>query len=382
MNTQDIINRFIELCRIPSPSLGERHTADYCSAILKRMGAEVREDGAGERVGGSAGNIVARFQGRKNGIPPLMLNAHMDTVDPGGAIVPVIRDGRIISEGSTILGADNRAGLTMIIEGMKRVLDSGIATGDIEVVLTIGEEMGLEGAAHLDYSMISAKHGYSLDSSGLGRIVQGAPFYNAIDVSIQGRRAHAAVNADQGINSIEVMARGLSRLVFGRLDHESTANIGKIAGGTARNVVPSDCTAVLEMRSHNAAKLDFYTANVTKVFLDETRGWCVEVEGREFRPVVDVAVHRECHGFLLDPESPVIQCAMKALELTGRNPDLYRNMGGSDANVFNFRGIETAVVGTGQTAVHSAEEYIEIEDLTDGVRLVPTIIQQWIDWWS
>lgn len=382
MNKQQIIDRFVALCRIHSPSKFEKETAGYCREILERMGAEVREDEAGKAIGGNTGNIVARFKGSQRDIPPLMLNAHMDTVDPGGPVEPVVRDGRIRSQGSTILGADNRAGLTMIIEGMQLVLDRGGPAGDIEVVFTIGEEMGLEGAAHLDYSLISARHGFSLDSSGLGRIVQGAPYYNAIDISFRGRRAHAAVNADQGINSIELMTRALGRLTFGKLDTESTANVGQISGGVARNVVAPDCTAVLEVRSHNVSKLEFYTDGVRHVFQDVTKGREVEVDGTVYKPVVNMDVRRECEGFYLAPDSVVLQCACSALNAIGRNPERYRNMGGSDANVFNTCGVETAVVGTGQTAVHSTEEYIEIKDLVDGVQLVPQLVRQWTNWWT
>jgi len=382
MNQERIINRFIELCRIPSPSRKERDTADYCAKVLSDLGGEVEEDAAGRAIGGNAGNLIARFEGTNGAIPPVMLNAHMDTVDPGGTIVPRVRNGRIESQGDTILGADNRAGLTMILEGMRLIREQKVPTGNIEVVFTVGEEMGLEGAANLDKSLIQSRHGFSLDSSGLGRIVQGAPFYNAIDIRIQGRRAHAAVNADQGINSIELMARGLSRLPFGRLDKESTSNVGRISGGISRNVVAPDCCSVLEIRSHSEAKLDFYTACVSRTFLEVCGNRMVEVGSRCFRAVPEVTVRRECDGFFLNADSVVIQTAAEALKAIGKKPDLYRNMGGSDANVFNARDLETVVVGTGQKAVHSTEEYIEINDLIDGARLIPHVIHRWTEWWS
>ncbi|MBN1295607.1 M20/M25/M40 family metallo-hydrolase [bacterium] len=382
MNRESIIERFMELCRIPAASGNERKTADYCTAVLKELGADVREDCAAEKTGGNAGNVIGTFRGTDPTIPPVMLNAHMDTVFSGGPVIPILDNGWIRSAGNTILGADNRTGIVMILEGMRRFLLSKQRAGDIEIVLTVGEEIGLVGAGHLDVEKIRSRYGFSLDSSGLGRLVKGAPFYQAIDVSIEGRSAHAAVNADQGINSIDLMARSLSGLPFGQLDDESTANIGQIIGGSARNVIPDDCRVVMEVRSHSEAKVDAYCCRVRRSFQRVCGPVHVDVDGVIHRPNVVLTMTRECDGFFLSPDAATVQTAMTALQKIGRTVDLYRNMGGSDANIFNARGIETVVVGTGQRAVHSVDECIAVEDLIDGIRLVPELISAWTGWWS
>lgn len=376
------IRRFLELASIQSPSGRERDVANYCRDVMESFGVTVHEDDTGHRTGGNAGNLTAFFDGDNPDVPVIMLNAHLDTVDPGGIIEPEIRDGRIISKGNTILGADNKAGLVMILEGMAAVLDEKIPHGGIEIVLTVGEEVGLIGALNLDYNHIKAKFGFSFDSSGLGRIVQGAPFYNAIDVVVTGRAAHAGVNPSDGINSIKLTTNALSHLEFGMIDQETTANIGMISGGTGRNVVPAECRSVIEIRSHSLDKLENMTHGLEDVFNRESDQWKAIVEGRCIRPAVNIRVHREFDGFCLSDSSPVVRCAASALASIGRDVTCYRNMGGSDANVFNARGIPTAIVGTGQMAVHSNDEYIEINDLIEGVQLIPEIVKAWNIWWT
>ncbi len=376
------VKSFMELTKIPSPSGRERETADYCINVLSRLGASILEDDAGIKTGGNAGNIIAFFKGHDPEIPVLMLNAHLDTVEPCGVIVPEIRGDRIVSKGETILGADNRSGLVMILEGMASVIEKNVHHGGIEIVLTIGEEIGLIGASNLDLNHVSAQYGYSFDSSGLGRIVQGAPYYNAVDVTVKGRSAHAGVNPDAGINSILLTSRVLMKLPFGIIDSETTANIGEISGGSGRNVVPGSCKTALEIRSHSEDKLNHLTKILKKKFETEIKGWKIVLEDQVFQPQIEIEVKREFDGFFLQSNSPVIRCAESAIRRIGRQVDCYKNMGGSDANIFNAKGIRTAIVGTGQMAVHSNEEYIKIIDLVDGARLVEEIVEAWAIWWK
>ncbi len=377
------VELFIELARIHAPSGHERETADFCKEMLQSMGARVIEDDAGTKTGGNAGNIIAVFEGEDTTIPPILLNAHMDTVEPGGQIVPIIRGTRIISETDTILGADNRAGLVMILVGLKELFKKyKTHPCTIEVVLTVSEESGLQGAIGLDYGQLKSKHGFSLDSSGLGRIGIGAPYYNAITVTANGRSSHAAVNPDEGINSILIMSDILKKFPFGQIDPETTSNVGTISGGAARNVVPDTCITELEIRSHNLNTIDALTEVLHNICENTRKKWHVNVAEKVVSSMIDVQVHREFDGFLLSSDSPVVACASQALTAIGREVMQSRNMGGSDANVFNANKIQTAVIGTGQTAVHSHDEYIEIKDLIDGVTLVPLLVETWIQWWS
>lgn len=376
------VQRFVELVEIHSPSGQERDALDYCQAFLGNLGADTCEDDAGRQTGGNAGNLIATFKGDDDSIPTLMLNAHLDTVDPGGRVIPEIRGDRIVSRSDTILGADNKSGVAMILEGMRLVIKNEISRGDIEVVLTVGEETGLLGANALETSDLRSEFGFAFDSSGLGKIVQGAPYYNAIDVSVRGRAAHAGVNPEAGINSISIVSKALSRLRFGAIDHETTANIGIVSGGSGRNVVPGECRALMEIRSHSIKKLDRLTRRLQHVFESEAASYRVDLEGKEIHPGLEVQIKREFDGFYLQQTTPVMETAGKALRTIGRPVELYRNMGGSDANVFNCKGIQTAIIGTGQMAVHSHDEYIKINDLVDGIRLIPELIQCWKEWWA
>jgi len=382
MCNSSIIDRFMSLCRIPSTSGNEMKTAEYCAEALTELGFSVFQDNAGEITGGTQGNIIASLTGQLENIPAVMLNAHMDTVEPGGRIVPEIKGNRIVSNGQTILGADNRAGIVMILEGVRRLINSGKKHGQIEVVLTVGEESGLIGALNLDYSKVTAKYGFSLDSSGLGKIAQGAPFYDAIDVKVIGRSAHAAVDAEHGLNSIAIMADALNQLSFGKLDEETTCNIGAILGGTSRNVVPAECQAILEIRSHSEAKLNQLSKKISSAFQKAAASGSVKIEGKKVDAKAEVCITREFDGFYLCDDSPVIKCAKRAITSIDRTPLCYKNMGGSDANIFNSRDLEVAIVGTGQTAVHSVDEYIETKDLIDGVTMVTEIIAAWTEWWT
>lgn len=376
------VRRFLDLVEIHSPSGEEREVLEYCRAELRDLGAEVYEDDAARQTEGTAGNLIALFKGNDDSIPTLMLNAHLDTVDPGGRVVPGILGDRIVSKSDTILGADNKSGLAMILEGMRLIKEYKISHGDIEVVLTVGEEIGLLGANALDTTELRSEYGFAFDSSGLGKIVQGAPYYNAIDVNVRGRAAHAGVNPAAGINSISIVSRALSRFKFGAIDHETTANVGIVSGGSGRNVVPGECRVVMEIRSHSIKKLDRLTRRLKSIFESEADKYQVEIEGREIHPSIEIQVNREFDGFDLPGTAPVMQTAGMALSSIGRQVEVYRNMGGSDANVFNVKGIQTAIIGTGQMAVHSHDEYIKINDLVDGIRLIPKLVQSWREWWT
>ncbi len=377
------VQLFIHLARILSSSGRERQTADLCSQLLTDLGADVYEDETGRLTGGNAGNIIATFKGTAHSVPPLLLNAHLDTVDPGGEIVPRIEHDRIVSSSNTILGADNRAGLVMIILGLKKLLEEKTAKiPTIEVVFTVGEENGLIGASHLDYTRLKSKYGFSCDSSGLGRIVIGAPYYEAIQLTVNGRSAHAGVNPCQGLNSILIMSELVTDLQFGQLDIESTANLGRISGGTARNVIPDLCSADIEVRSHSLNTMNRWIKTLKKRAGQMSKKHYVEFRDRKVAAQVDVKTYREFDGFLLDETSSTVQVATKALKETNRKVIVTQNMGGSDANVFNSNGIQTAIIGTGQTAVHSHDEFITIKDLNDGIDVVKNVIINWTEWWT
>ncbi len=374
--TKHVLNTFLDLVRISGESRHEKPVATFCENQLKTMGLDVWYDDAGQQFGGDCGNLYARLSGNLPGVPPLLLNAHLDTVSPGRNICPVITGDVIRSDGTTVLGADNRAGVAAILCGLEKIISSGMSHGPIEILLTVGEEAGLLGARYVDFSQLSARWGFALDSSGLGNIVIGAPFYNAIDVMIHGRAAHAAVEPENGISAIGIAVRALLKCPHGRIDDYTTANAGVIQGGTARNIVPDICRISMEIRSHSRETLERLTRETEKIFRVEAKHDAETLLSED--PVI-CQIHRECDGFSLPADDPAVECAKRALMNINQTPILKINMGASDANIFNSKGVATVILGTGQTDVHSLRESIKITDLLAGTELVPSLIAAWPD---
>ncbi len=354
VNSQRMIDEFLELVRIDSVSGKERQMADLLKEKLAGLGLEVVEDGAGRAVGSDTGNIIGKLPGSDSG-PVLMLCAHMDTVEPGWGVKPVI-EGRVIrSSGDTVLGADDKAGITAILEVIRVIKEQSISHGGLEVVFTIWEEGGLFGAKHLDYSLISAKCCFVLDSHGPpGTIINRAPSQDKIGVTIKGRAAHAGINPEDGINAIQVAAYAISQMKLGRIDDESTSNIGIIAGGKATNIISDSATMDGETRSLDVRKRETLTNNICNA---------IREAAAKFGAGVDIVTETLYHDYNLGKDDLPVKLASEAAEKLGLTPKLEKTGGGSDANIFNKMGIATAVLGIGMSKVHTTEEYITIDDL-------------------
>lgn len=366
INESRILAEFLELVQIDSPSGSERAVADLLTARLKTLGFAVREDNAGQSTGG-AGNLIAVLPAAGGGAP-LLLSAHMDTVEPGRGVRPVVTDGVVRSSGDTILGADDKAGIAAIMEAVRVVREEGLAHGGLEVVFTIGEESGLWGAKQLDTGRLQSRLGFVLDGEGgPGCIVTQAPSQDKIGAMVRGRAAHAGVNPQDGINAIQVAARAVARMSLGRLDEETTANIGIISGGKAINIVPDACNLLGETRSLDGAKRQALTESVSRI-LRETAA--------ESGATVDISVETLYQSFALAPSDPVVQAAAQAAGRLGLKAQLVKTGGGSDANIFNQKGIPTANLGIAMQKVHTTEEFIRAADLVDSARWLVEIIRQ------
>lgn len=364
VNLDRMTGEFLEMVRVDSVSGKERKIANLLKLKLENLGMEVFEDGAGKRFNSETGNLIARLPGTG---PPLMICAHMDTVEPGRGVRPVVDGGIIRSSGDTVLGADNKAGIAIILEAVRLIFENRISHPSLEVVFTVFEEGGLLGSKNMDPGVLSSKMGYILDSGGPpGTIVTQAPTQDRITATVFGRSAHAGVCPEKGINAIEVAARAIAGMKLGRIDGETTSNIGVISGGKATNIVPDNVYIQGETRSLNRDKKDLQTRLITEKMYETAAAASARVE---------VGVENLYREFNIARDRDVVRTAIRAAESLKIKPSLESTGGGSDANIFNEMGIESVVLGIAMQNVHTTDEFIRIEDMETCCRYLVEIIR-------
>jgi tripeptide aminopeptidase len=365
MDMHGIVDYFLELVKIDSPSKNERALADKLKRDLMELGFQVEEDDAGSKVNGNAGNIIARLRGNAQK-PTILFGAHMDTVSKTPEIKPVINNGKIFSDGTTILSADDKAGICAVIQGIRSALKEGAEHGDIEVVFTICEEIGLKGSKNLDVKKLKAGMGFILDSSGeVGKIITSAPAQNKLYFKIKGKPTHAGVEPEKGISAVKVAGVALANMNFGRIDQETTANIGIIKGGSATNIITDLVEMEGEARSRNEEKLEKQTEHMIEAVKDAAEKYGAQVEYR---------VDSSYPAFKFDENSPIVRYAVRAVEKIGLKPQAAPSGGGSDANILNGKGIPCINMGSGFFNPHSPEECITIENLVNLSKLVKALL--------
>lgn len=364
-----IVEEFLELIQIDSLSKKEGRFSKVVTEKLKQLGAKVSYDNAGKQIEGDSNNIIAKVAGSQ-GLPPLMLSAHMDTVTPGENIKPVIKDGVIQSDGSTILGSDDKSGIAVILEVLKVLKERNLSHPPLEVVFTVSEETGLLGAKYLDYSMLEAKYGYALDTGKITETITAAPSHNKIFVKVFGKESHAGTHPEHGISAIEVASQAISKMTLGRIDEETTANIGKINGGTATNIVAAYTEVEGETRSHNEEKLECQTEHMIQCFEEAVRNSGKTIEEQSFSAKIEKEITREYSKFHIPDDDLIVQKVLQAGERIDITIETKKGGGGSDANIFNEKGIRTVLVGSGMHKPHTKEECIKIDDLLLGAKLL------------
>jgi len=374
INQERLASVFTTLCEIDSPSKQEGRVAAYLKSVFSEMGAVVSEDDSATKTGSDCGNLFVRFPDGGLDKEPVFFNCHMDTVLPAIG-VKVKRDGEIFtSAGDTVLGSDDKAGIAALIEAMHTLQENNIPRGPVEFVFTTCEEVGLMGAKALDPSFIKAKIGYALDSSGINRVVIGAPAANRITAKIKGVAAHAGLSPEKGISAIHLAAKAIARLKLGRLDSESTANIGLIEGGTATNIVPESVVVHGEVRSHTLSKLETHLQNIQNIFQEEIDSWTDSENIVAGKPSLDFMMVEEYPVMKLDRDSSVIKRVEEAAAALDAELDYVVAGGGSDANIFNSFGIQCAILSTGMDKVHSTQETIKLSDMALTADLVMAIL--------
>ncbi len=354
-----------------------REEGRFCAALremLEGLGAETRVDDAGKKVGADTGNLIARVPGTVEA-PPLLLCAHMDTVEPGRGIQAVLRDGVFTSGGDTILGADDKSAIAAMLEAVRVLREQAVPHGPLELVFTICEEVGLLGARHLDPGLLEARCGYVLDTWGVDCLATRSPAANQLSFTIHGREAHAGSAPENGINAIWLAGKAIASLeVMGRVDEETTCNIGVIEGGRATNIVPDRVRVKAEVRSHDPAKLERVTGAMVEAFTSVVDGYRARA-GAGSLPRVDVEVDGAFPATNLPEDHPVVVLARRAAAALGRKIELKATGGGSDANVLQEKGIVAGVLGTGMYDVHSVRESVSLEDLVRTAELLVEIVR-------
>jgi len=374
INKQRLVDEFIELVKIDSESLDEKNIADVLEKKLRDLGLEVWRDDAGKKYGGNAGNVMGRLKGNTGG-EPLLFAAHMDTVKPGRGVKPVIENDIIKSDGTTVLGGDDKSGIVAILEMIRVIKENNMQHGDIEVLFTFGEEIGLLGAKTVDTSKLKARQGFALDSEEVSKIVYKAPAQNSIEFEIFGKESHAGVSPEKGVSAIEVAADAINHMKLGRIDAETTANIGMIEGGRATNIVTGYVKMKGEARSHNLEKLGKQTRSMIEAVWDAVeRSKKYSSEGLMIARSKET-VEREYDRISVDTNELSAQLAYKAINEVGLKAEFVEMGGGSDANILNGKGIKMVILGTGMSNVHTKEEYIKISDMVDITRIVLNIIK-------
>ncbi|MDY0292092.1 MAG: M20/M25/M40 family metallo-hydrolase [Desulfuromonadaceae bacterium] len=361
INTTRLCTEFSTLAAISSPSFYEGEIATYLHSRLEQLGARVECDTSAHATGSESGNIIARLPAYNHGDAPLLLSAHMDTVSPAQGVTPMLQDGVFTSAGDTILGADDKSGIAQILEVVTVLRENNIPHPPLELVFTVCEEVGLLGAKNLDFNALHARHGLVLDTSGVGMVACSAPCANKIKFRIRGRASHAGLNPEHGISAIRIAARGIEQMRLGRVDADTTANIGVIHGGQATNIVAAMLEMLGEARSFSEEKLQRQTEHMCTCLREAVRHYCggspipevgVECEVIEDYPLMNVS-----------QDTPILQTLRDAAVTLGQTLEVGRSGGGSDANIFNAHGIATLNLATGMNKVHSTEEYIRVADL-------------------
>ena len=360
-----MLDLFLELAALRSPPGEEREVADVVVAYMRDLGLDVDEDGAGDAVGSTIGNLYTRLEATADGIP-IFLCAHLDTVPPDGQLEPVVDDGVVRNAGGTILGADDKSAVAVMLEAARRVRAENRPHAGIELLFTPKEEVGLLGAAAFDHTRLHAQLGYVYDQAApIGEIILGAPYSQAMKVRFHGRASHSGMYPEEGRSAIAAAARAIADLRLGRVDDETTANVGTIQGGTAGNIVPEWCRFDAEARSHDERKL----ADLVQEML-ETFAFAASLADCE----VETSVKKSYRGYRFKRDDLVVQLAAAALERSGHAPTYGLSGGAADANVFNERGLPCLNLANGMTAIHTPDEHIAVDDLDAMVEVTLALV--------
>jgi tripeptide aminopeptidase len=375
INQDRLKKLLIELIKIDSLSRKEYDVAMRLKREMEELGAKVSIDDAGDKVGGNVGNLIAHFSGTAPKATPILLSAHMDTVVPGEGIVPIL-DGDIVrTDGRTVLGGDDKSGVAIICEVLRVIKENSLPCSDVDVLFTICEEAGLIGAKCLDVNRLRARTGLVLDSDSVGFLFIKAPAANRMEFHVHGLEAHAGVCPEKGVNAIKVASEGIAQMSLGRIDHETTANIGVIEGGAAVNIVPNSVILKGEARSHSQEKLDRQTQHMLRCLQDAAARQTLELPGGRFTAKVEAKIERDYDRMDVPEGAPIVQLVREAAKNLRLEIKTLATGGGCDANVLNQKGLEVANLSTGMREIHTVKEWLDLKDLNFSAQVVLEVLR-------
>jgi tripeptide aminopeptidase len=359
VNQERLINHFLDIIQIDSESKNEKAIAEALAEQLGELGFTVTKLPVSEHLSNGF-NIYAKLEGSLEG--SIVFSSHMDTVTPGNGIEPIIEDGVIRSKGNTILGGDDKSGIAAVMEAVRVIKENNQEHKTLELAFTVYEEGGLHGSKNFDMSYIQSNHAIVLDSGGpIGTIITSAPGQQNLKVTITGRPAHAGLAPEEGINALTVAADAITNMTLSRIDEETTANIGVVRGGQATNIVMPELYIEGEARSLNDKKLAKQVEHMETTFKA-----AADKHGAE----IEIISTRAYNAYTISDENPHVLSIKETFESINISPFTKSTGGGSDANVFNEKGLTTVNLSTGMSKVHTTEEFIKVEDMVNITRFV------------
>ncbi len=362
-NQERVLERLIEMIKIDSVSYKEGPMTDYLQKYFEDRGYEVYRDEAGKAIGGDhSGNLLIHIGGDMEG-EGICLNAHQDTVEPGIGIEPVFENGILKSKGDTILAADDKSGIAMMMELLDQLKETGKPHRDLWFLFTICEENGMHGAKNFDYSKLPCKNIFALDGAGKlsGKLLKSGAGKDALEITFHGKMAHGGIEPEKGINAIAVAASAISRIKFGRIDPETTSNIGRIEGGGATNIVTDKVTFTCEVRSHTQEQIQAQVDLIIKACQDAAA---------EFGATVDIEIDHFCPPHKPDENSFMRRAMVKLLEDAGYTIEYGVSNGSGDSNIFSGKGFQCSGLTTGMFDVHTTNEYLDMAEFGKAYELV------------
>lgn len=361
LRIERLTKTFVDMVKVNSPSFSEIEMAKWLVNYLNERGIEARIDNVADKFEGNSGNVIAYIKGNLD-IEPVCFQAHMDQVQPCIDVKPVIKDGMVMSDGTTTLGADDKAGIASILEAIEHIREENIPHRDIYLMFTVCEESGMHGCKHFDPNDMPAKNMVILDSVGKpGAIAYKAPARYNIEITCYGKKAHAGIEPEKGVNAIVVASNAISNMHIGRIDHETTSNIGSIHGGDATNIVTDEVTFTAEIRSHSMETLNKELDHMKK---------CCEEAASKFKMPYKITYEMTYPSFELSKDSYVYKLTSQCLESVGITPNPMVIGGGSDANILAQKGFDCAILSLGIYKPHALDEYVVLEELFDTTKAV------------